>query len=131
MIFLVVKESMQGTAYGIMVSLYNAGLILLPLIISYILEQTEDDEYFGYFWVGIFFIAQSGFSFLCLLVIMYVDRTSFGNSLSQPSPDYDTNESIQSVLINKHENDRSQITHEMGMSALKEDSHEFKNNDDE
>jgi MFS family permease len=96
MIFLVVKESMQGTAYGIMVSCYNAGLILLPVIIGYIFEKTEDtDEYYGYYWVGIFFLCQACFSFLCLLVIMYIDRTRFGNSLSQPPPEYETtNESI-------------------------------------
>ena len=83
MVFLVVKENMQSTAYGIMVSFYNTGLTAFPILIGYIQDQTYDEEYKGYYWVGVFFLGEIGFSFLVLLVIMYVDKTRFGNSLSK------------------------------------------------
>lgn len=81
-----------------MVSLYNLALILLPLLISHIYDYTYDEEFFGYYWVGIFFLGEITFSFIVLLIIMFVDNRSFGNCLSQPPME---EEGMESSLLGK------------------------------
>ncbi len=75
---------MQGTAYGLMTCFYNVALIVMPMVYGKIQVATEDDEYFGYYWVGISIIFIMGCSGTTLLVMTILSKTKYNNALDRP-----------------------------------------------
>ncbi len=87
LISLVVDEKFHGTAYGLMSCVQNFSLVVSPMLIGFIHDRTEDDYYFGYFWVGVFYMGMGACSFLLLCCIIKYDYVKYGRILNKLTQD--------------------------------------------
>ena len=53
------------------------------MIVGVIHDKTIDDDYFGYFWVGIFYLFMIFGSGVVFTIIVYISKTRIDNILSQ------------------------------------------------
>lgn len=79
----VVDSEVIGTAYGVIYAAGNLGLVVFPIIVGCIQENTEKDH--GYFWVNIFLSSFASLSLCLSLIIYYYDHQS-GSVLHSSSP---------------------------------------------
>ena len=60
----------------------NAGYLFIPMLVGIIHDATVDDEYFGYLWVGVFYLFMIFGSGVFLTIIVYISSTRFDNILN-------------------------------------------------
>ncbi|EGR30537.1 major facilitator superfamily protein, putative [Ichthyophthirius multifiliis] len=65
---LVVPNKILGTAFGITIGFQNGGLVIGPLIVGFIIEQTNYKQS-GFFWMEIFF---TSLAFMCLFIHLLI-----------------------------------------------------------
>lgn len=71
-----VVEKGSGTAYGIILAMINTGLVVIPILVGYIEENTS--EYKGYYWVSVLLAVISAFGVLNSLILFCVNKRSGG-----------------------------------------------------
>ena len=74
--YLVLKGS--GTAYGVILSMMNASLVVFPVMVGYIKDNTNKSH--GYYWVS-FFLLVLGCSGILVSLILYVQNKGSGGIL--------------------------------------------------
>uniref|UniRef100_A0A7S3CLB5 Lysosomal dipeptide transporter MFSD1 n=1 Tax=Strombidium rassoulzadegani TaxID=1082188 RepID=A0A7S3CLB5_9SPIT len=74
-----------GSAFGICTAIQNIGLVVAPLIVAKIHENTTRN--FGYFWVCAFFVAINVVGLLLNLTLYYVDRKYYDGVLDKVESD--------------------------------------------
>lgn len=67
---MVVEENIMGTAYGFVGLLFTSGLLIYPLLIGFLVEETD-----SWVWAHISFAITNFVSFLAAIVIEVKDRT--------------------------------------------------------
>jgi len=84
---LVVEVRALGTAFGIVTACQNAMLVVAPLLVGYIHDNTTGDGT-GYFWTEIFLIGIAVCGWLCNLVVNVADvsRGKILNSRREVGP---------------------------------------------
>ena len=55
------------------------------MLVGIIHDATVDDEYFGYLWVGVFYLFMIFGSGVFLTIIVYISSTRYGNILNRSS----------------------------------------------
>ena len=60
-----------GTAFGIVFAASNAGLVIGPLVVGFLQENTTEQG--GFFWVSIFLIFQGTVGLMAAVVIYVYD----------------------------------------------------------
>ncbi len=60
----------------------NTGYIFFPMIVGYIHDATVEDEYFGYFWVGIFYLFCMTCNFITWCFLTYISKTKYKDILN-------------------------------------------------
>ena len=70
-----------------MVCSYNIALILVPAVVGYIRDLTENDDKFGYYWVGIFYLFLMTLSMAVLTTLIKVSEKKFDGVLVSNQPD--------------------------------------------
>ena len=79
----VVDSAILGTANGTMFSLRSIGLVVVPIMNGYIVENT--DKYHGYFWVS-FLLAILAGSGCVTGIFVYLHDMRFGAVLNAINP---------------------------------------------
>lgn len=76
---LVVDETMEGTAYGLLTAVQNTGLFAMPLLVGYIQECS------GYFWIEAMFSWMAFMGVVSIIMIRKEDQNTGGRmSLGTP-----------------------------------------------
>jgi len=77
---LVVDESMEGTAFGLLTAVQNTGLFTLPLVVGTIQETGS------YFWIEVMFFIMSCLGVI-LIIFMYREDKKTGGRMSLGTPE--------------------------------------------
>jgi len=77
----IIDDEIEGTAYGILYSLVNFSLAVIPLIIGIIHDHFSDDLD-GYFWVWVFLTLLTIISSFASIAILCLDK-KYGNKMSK------------------------------------------------
>lgn len=67
----VVSEQVSGTAFGLVYSVENLALVVVPIVVGFIQENTQRDK--GYFWVNGFLATLSVFGLACASLVYFID----------------------------------------------------------
>jgi len=93
----IVKESMIGTAYGVMASIQNLGLFAFPILAGYILDESNSsilpsilkgEAVYDYSWTIIMF---AGLGFVGLLFAILLKRQDKIDNLNLEKPEINSN----------------------------------------
>jgi MFS family permease len=80
----IIDSKVIGTAFGVAISLLNLGLVVLPVCVGYIQENTERDH--GYYWVCCFLAGLAAIGLLSAVVVYFYD-VKHGGILNSGNPD--------------------------------------------
>lgn len=72
----VVQGKSLGTAFGLSFSVSNLGLVIGPLVVGYIQENTEKDH--GYYWVSVFLAILALIGFISGVIVYVLDANGPG-----------------------------------------------------
>jgi len=53
------------------------------MVVGYLHDISENDKYFGYFWVGIYYLIACSCSFVLIIFIIVYDKWKLGSKINK------------------------------------------------